>query len=519
MNDSNLNLVGDMDSKDIISAIFPLKELNSILSEFISNYFKILSPSIEFQINKLCNLLKEDLICYIEYPYVEKVFRDSFYNYYSTKHNTTIRNCARISFFEKSIDWDHFRNPKLFDKLQNAFYGYFTIRPTLKSVIGRSMISPSAFRENFSRYCLTETQVVVNGVRLNIKGFPHSSQDGDTLTCAETTIWSLMEYFGTKYPEYKPTLPSKIMRVLADFSFERQIPSTGLTSEQICYAIRKFDFGTRLYALSEGKDENSIEPFERNEFKRRFGYYIESGIPIIAAIENDNIGHAIIVMGHKIVDTNKLNPKKYQFDKIKSKVGTIKLYDFSDFIDEYVVVDDNMPPYNVVPFDNPTNNYNDPSFKGCKIKNFVAPLYHKIYLEAGGARECSISYLENFDHGLDSNNIILKLFCISSRSFKVELNSRIGLSADATDILLSLTMPKFIWVGLFTDFKRIKSSKANGFVVFDATETNYEDALIAAVTPHRIITYDSQQEIGNKHRTFDVNVNDFNIFANNLKQS
>ncbi len=512
-----VNSTNHMNDKSIISDFFPIAELYSTVSDFISVFFKFFPKSIEDDIKQLKKLLRKDLNCFIEYPYVEKVYRDSFYNYYSTKHNSTIRNCARISFFTNKISIEDFRIPESFEKLQNNFLGYITIRPTLPNLIGRTMLSPLAYTQNDSLYCITKSEVVINGVRLNIRAFPHSSQDRETITCAETTIWSVMEYFGTKYPDYKPVLPSKIILALSNYSYERQLPSKGLTSEQISYALKEFGFGTRLYALRLENGEN--EAYPEKEFKRLLGYYVESGIPVIAAIENNLLGHALVIIGHKVICHDEIDLTKYEPTEIESRYGKIYLYDYVDFINDYVVIDDNMPPYNIIPFDNPTRNYNDTQFEGCKIKNFIAPLYRKIYLEAGGAKELMKSYLENFKHDLPGNNIILKMFYTSSRSFKAELNERIEIGDEANDIILSLTMPKFIWVGVFTNLELLKESKANGLVVLDATETNVDDARILMVSPKCLTTYDSQGDLNSKYANYNLVINNFNIFANNLKES
>ena len=64
-----------------------------------------------------------------------------------------------------------------------------------------------------------------------------------------------MEYFGNKYPEYKPVLPSKIVEVLQKLSAERQVPSTGLNIQQMAYALKEFGFGTKIYGKKEfGED-------------------------------------------------------------------------------------------------------------------------------------------------------------------------------------------------------------------------------------------------------------------------
>jgi len=503
-----------MNSRTIISGYFPIAELKSVLREFVEEYFKYSPNFIDNKIEPLLDLLRDDLNFYIEYPYVDKVFRDSFYNFYSTKHSLIDRDCARVSFFLKTIQQSDFRNPE-FEFNRDLFFGYISIRPTLPNLIGRTMISPRAYKSNDFLSCMVNSNVVVNGKKMHVAAFPHSSQDGETITCAETTIWSVMEYFGMKYPEYKPVLPSKILGALANYSYERQLPSRGLTAEQISFALREFDFGTRLY--SQKSDDEDVEAYSELEFKRLLGYYVESGIPLITSIENKDVGHAIVIMGRKEIDLTSIEIEKFEPQIIKTRAGKLELYDFADFVEEFVAIDDNMPPYNIIPFGNPTQNYKSTQFGNCKIQNFIVPLYHKIYLEAGGARELMISYLQNFNHRLPGNKIIFKLFYTSSRSFKTELNQRINIGTEANEIILSTTMPKFIWVGLLTNPELLRKKKANGLIVLDATGAKIYHSSILMVSPVGVTTYNSQEETGNKYVVYDTKINSFNIFANNLK--
>jgi hypothetical protein len=78
---------------------------------------------------------------------------------------------------------------------------------------------------------------------------------------------------------------------------------------------------------------------------RKNAYYIESGIPIIAALENDQIGHAILVIGHE-------NDGRINFrSAVKSNIdynGRIKRFiDYSDLPKRFIVNDDNLTPYRV----------------------------------------------------------------------------------------------------------------------------------------------------------------------------
>lgn len=502
-----------MNDRTIVSDFFPISDLKSTIRNFIFEKFKFPQEVVDQQIDSFLILLHDDIYCYMEYPYVDKVFRNSYYSFYATKHNSTFRDCARVSFYASNVTLEHFRENKYWEKLMQSYLGFLTIRPTLPNLIGRSFISPNAYKVNNWLGCYTNSNVVINGVRLNTYAFPHSSQDHESISCAETSIWSIMEYFGTKYPEYKPILPSKIIETLSNQSYQRQLPSLGLSAEQISYALKEFGFGTRLYS----KDLSSGEIYPEDEFRKLLGYYIESGIPIVAAIENENIGHAIIIIGHTDVNYKTIDLKFHEPIVVESLKGKINLYDYVDFIKDYVVIDDNMPPYNIVSFNDPTKNYNDPEFENCKIKNFIAPLYHKIYLEAGGARELMISYLENFDHEMPGDDIIFKLFYTSSRSFKAELNSKMKLNKDATNVILNITMPKFIWLVIFTSPELIKKSKANGIIIIDATEPNFNDSLILFLSPNKILTYDPYEE--NKYNIIDVKSESFNIFANNLHKA
>ena len=54
--------------------------------------------------------LKEDIYLVIETDYVDRVFRDSFYSYYSSKLNDYKRNCIKVSLFNCKVDYSSFRN-------------------------------------------------------------------------------------------------------------------------------------------------------------------------------------------------------------------------------------------------------------------------------------------------------------------------------------------------------------------------------------------------------------------------
>jgi hypothetical protein len=239
--------------------------------------------------------LSDDLWYITETPYIDKVYRDSFYMFYSSKFDEYSRNCIKISIWSKEIDATEFEDEDSINNLRPFFLGFVIIRPTFPNIIGRNAISPYAFKKHNFRVCTANIGVTVNGVKFEVNAFPASSQDEETMTCAETCIWACMEYFAFRYAEYRPVLPSDIVKALNDKMVERQLPSQGLTIEMIASTMKKFGFGTKVYSRDVYK----------TQFDALISIYVESGIPLILAIETEH-PHAIVAIGRSVwQETNK----------------------------------------------------------------------------------------------------------------------------------------------------------------------------------------------------------------------
>ncbi len=488
----------------IHTEIKPISEISDSLSFVFKNEYKLSSVQISRSLSVFDNYIshfRDDIFGMIEFPYVDKVYRDSYYHYYASKNQEYKRDCIRISFFEKKLKIEDFRNPELYDAINTCYLGFVIVRPTFPHIMGRSIVSPKAIISNNFKICSVETSTTANGLKLKVSGFPHSSQNTETIACAETTIWSIMEYFGIRYPEYTPTLPSKIGAILSQHSFERLLPSKGLRADIISYALKELGFGVKLY---------NREAYGTELFLILLRMYIESGIPIISAIQSKNIGHAQCIIGRSRFTNDDID-KLSDFENIGND---IRLLDLEKMSLEYVFIDDNFPPYQIAELSKPASFYNDKDFRECEITNFIVPLYSKIYLDADAARAYIKSLIKQYIKNLDllkNEEIILKVYLASSRSYKHSISLNETIETLPKELILRIPMPKFIWVAELSNRNLIKNNLVNGLLIIDATETK-RHGLIAGFIGNNYFTENLNEIV-----QIDVPLSSFKNYSNNLR--
>jgi hypothetical protein len=498
--------------------ITPIKACEEGLAEVIKTRFNMTSEIAELvvkmHIKPHLAQLKNNCYLLIETPYVDKVFRDSYYHYFSTKLAAYNKDCIKVSIFDKEITDEDFRNKTRFNFLNNSFQGFFVLRPTLPKVFGRSVISPNALKKSGFNTCFSTFSTTVNGVKLDVSGFPHSSQDEETITCAETTIWAIMEYFSHRYPEYLPVLPSTIHQVLRKASTERQVPSRGLEVKQISFVLKEFGFGTIVYNRLDYGDE---------EFDKILSCYIESGIPLVIAVQNQlpnqSIAHALICVGHEhinadmVEDLESTNISNTHL-QVLLKQKNIAIYDSDSIRKKFIFIDDNHPAYQKAYIDNPTGHYSTQPWRNCRVSTFIVPLHPRIYLEAFEAKNFVISFLlKGFVSLMDNSEIVLRFYLTSSRSYKDYLCFNDTFDENIKDIIVSIPMPKFVWIAELSDKKLITENKSNGLMILDATEVNVFDnkPLIVAAFQGYFVKYSQKDCV---HQDLSLTLQPFTNFSN-----
>ena len=463
----------------------------TLTSRLESDYFSVLIPN---------------LAVVVEYPYVDKVYRNSYYRYYSGKAKPVSRDCIRLSFF---IDTDPtiVGNPMIHEIWEQQYRGFMILRPTELNIVGRNAISPDIYKENNFQICKTEIPASVNGLKVSVEAFPASSQDSETMVCAETAVWATMEYFGNRYAEYSPVRPSHIIKLLRNQSFSRQLPSDGLTSEQICYLFKNMNFQPILRPiLGSDSDYGMISSF------------VESGIPVVLSITNyvdetypveDRIGHAILCIGHEQVTEENIN------QAVSEDINGISFIDYNNVKKRFVYIDDNYPAYRMDYLESPAESYSEKKWKDCKIRYAAYPLYEKILLMPYAVKNMATNFIQ-YLHGVkDGREISLRTFLASSRSYK-DYVCRNNMPKEMKGMILNLYLPKFIWVVELSTRDGLKNNYAEGLLIFDSTEPK-----LANLTPLELMYYNGQAVYKDDRRILKSVINlpavQFGCYRNNLR--
>ncbi len=430
------------------------------VADFISKvcpHWNFSSESYEF-INKRFQYLKQNLTFVLEYPYVDAIYRDSYYEYFASKHIPYDRNGIRITLFSQPVNLENLfgASSENLESFKKSFLGFIILRPTIDRPIARSVISPKALKNHNFEICLACYTIEFFGQKLSVNGYPHISQDGEAITCAESSLWTLLEYYSAKYRDYIPITPSKLRKLIRSTTGRRMIPSNGLTIAEISYAISELGFTSLVY---HNKDHSE------NKILEEIYTYVESGIPIILGLEGENnFRHAIVCFGHAKVN-------------LSQKISNIsesseKIIDLSSIERSFITMDDNLFPYSEI---NPTSlNTIYQRYKNVRINYAVVPLNKRIYMESTIARALARKILLEFREIRESKEFIFtRMFLTTSRSFKQSLFAPSSqMAKEIKKLVLYTSFPRFIWICEIGSKENFSNEQAKGLLLLDATGDN-----------------------------------------------
>lgn len=435
----------------------------TVIPEFCTSLFKYNLSEVgteieselyeyEAELELLLNKFPTPFTIVQEFYHIDKSFRDSYYTYFSNQHFQVKRYSRRLSFFQSELGWNDFFT-EANKNLNDLFMGSCVINPLITGAIGRTLIHPQYILDTVPVYMrLSQFTLHIYGKKLTVRAFPYRMQDEETMRCGEVTLLNLLEYYSNSYNEYRSVVPNDILKTEQKHNHERVLPARGITYPILTKVLSEFGFSPRLYNLASIDSFSLSQVTQTDELKRWLHYYVESGIPValnLMPVGTSGPGHSIVCVGHgqakKVLFRNAMKKRWISWE---NRETCHPIINSADFYEDYVIVDDNQPVYQV-------KNFNQlSSFPDMRVENIAAPLYKRMFMDAPDASVIIRSILHHPQYGIDvwaedflkpNEDVVMRLFMASSHGLK---NYRIDTLSNpyAKEAYAIVPMPRFVWV-------------------------------------------------------------------------
>jgi hypothetical protein len=474
-----------------------------------SSLYRVARPHLEQAgLERLIAALSSSAKCVaVEREYIDKDYRDTFSQFHSKRFSTPSSRCLRLHFFDQAITRAGLREASLKDDklkdLNKHYLGYSVIRPTKPNCIGRTLFSPSSRGPASGFASLCSERVSILGTELEICGFPFISQDSDVTVCAESALWMILRYFSNRYHLYPETYPFEVVTLTKDYSLGRIIPSSGLYVWQMAEAVRKIGRPPLIYTRANFPD-----------FDHLLYTYIESGIPVLAGMKQ----HVVVAFGHSSNFGTKL-----------SGPAAAPLFS-SVFCDALIINDDNAVPYQLL---HKTGMVSGPGPQASKyqfsdIVDFIAPLPQRVFLPAESFQTVVMAILEkSSDFGyktlsafLKNEQLVLRLFLTTGKSFKKHLGSRKMGNSLVEEAYRNLPLPHFMWVCEISTTDAYSRHEVYGEILWDATRNADEPNGWIALHYPEVLIVDMGSALNSQQNLFKFELQKstpYPLYKNNLQ--
>ncbi len=430
----------------------------------------------------------------VEYPYYDGDYLSTYYIHYSQKLFPYEKVCCRLHI-----------------SLKDEYYGYITLRPTVEGTkLGKTYIDASLLINETAYLALHNFKAHIAGNEMEIKSFPWKSQQTDISICAHTAMWTVIRYYGSKFKNYADTTIGNIVQRTKN-DWGRKTPSLGLTPIQVSDLMKEFGFSPLI--LQNEKNTG-------NGFIDEVMSYIESGLPMVGFLYP--IRHAVSIIGHGDIDYSILEDEAL-VKQIKDP--EIDVIPHGRLVKDLYVMDDNYFPYRKMPLGLPSKE-SDVKYGGGELKYCVVPLYSRMQLVYN-------EVYSRFQAWMKENVLnwekpcVCRIYITSSNSLKSEALKSEDMNDILKDIILKLTLPKFVWCIDLAGFDNYKKGLTSGRIIIDTTAATMDvNPWILRHDSERIEYVDIEKEkIGEYRRAsseiqydyVECCIEPYSIYKNNLR--
>ncbi|MCM1498057.1 MAG: hypothetical protein NC124_06275 [Clostridium sp.] len=407
--------------------------LDEIVPEHLIN--KEVLECLKKYVGTRCDTIK------VEYPYYDSDYLSTYYGHYSQKFRNYKKSCARLHF-EK----------------EGCYYGYITLRPIIKNTkLGKTYLSPKMLVESDAYLMLSEFNAHIYGQTFAIQCFPWKRQQTDISVCAHTAIWTIIRYFGNKYKNYADTTIGSIVDKVEN-DWGRKTPSLGLNPVQISDVFKQYGLSPLILGGEKRTDYLFVDEIMA---------YVESGVPMVGFLTVPE--HAISIIGHGKVNYELLDNGQMIEQIIDKETGVIP---HARLIQSLYVMDDRFFPYMEMPVGLPTEE-DDLEYGLNQLYYAVVPLYNRMQLTYSDVYSRLTTWIKEGELNWEREKVC-RIYITSVNSLKREAFRCENMSEDLKEILLTLSMPKFVWCVDLAGINNYKKHLTSGRIIIDTTCASWD---------------------------------------------
>ena len=386
----------------------------------------------------------------VEHAYVDKDYRSTLYGFYAKKGRIYRRDCVRLHFFNGSVRYDDVRTDIACDdgRLEDHYFGYVVLRPTMRATLGRSVLSPGILAARGSAI-QSEHHVNVLGHVLPVWGFPSMAQPADIAVCAHVSCWAILRHYSERFPQHREYLIGDMAKLASAFDPGGLVPSLGLT---VWEAERVFQAAGCFPLVVTKRRDRDGQPLEDEGFYGQLLAYLESGFPLFVEISSRR--HAAVAVGYSWRDQSGEPMRRFAHAW--------------DRVDGLLMVDDNRLPYRSVPRDAASVAASSGSYSGQDIDRFIVALPEKIHFPADAVDEWSHRFADAF--AVADDEVLRRWFMTTISELRRHAREHASQTGDVLlRVLMELESAQYVWVVEFCSLTQWDGGHVTGRAILDAT--------------------------------------------------
>jgi len=420
-------------------------------------------------------------------------FLEEHQAFYSRQHRSVSRSCVRLHAFAlplpaPDVSSEERRVLEFLDVAarQQGYLGFVTIRPLSHAPVGATILKAPTGRRAKAK---DSFPVHIAGIEFEVSGTPFLQQDNAVGACAQASIWMALRTLRRRQGNaaFSPAeLTVAATRYLAS---DRTFPGRqGLTIHQMLEAIR-FAGHDPLNLMMSRSPTGDADP---TEVLGMAGPYIESGLPVIVALDAPGGGHAVVAVGQDAAMAQVRSAPRLVQETAGSGQLIVTFEPAASWCESLTIHNDNTGPYlELRAATTPPQPY-----ALDHVVSLIVPLPDGIFMTAAEAEVMAILYLvrvavmytvaANGKPSLPEVPFVLRAVLVSRHAFRTWAKDDLDTDPAVAERYRTHELPPYVWLVEIHDAAKFKPGDATaksrcGEVVLDAAaDPLHADCLIFA---------------------------------------